>query len=133
FSTRNPRAARPIRRASRRGSRLGAALAMVIAIGGANAAASPVVEKFPKLAPTPPMGWNSWNRYGCDVDEAKVRTAAQALVSSGMRDAGYRYVVIDDCWQGTRNQSGTIRPDPKRFPSGIKALADFVHGLGLKF
>jgi alpha-galactosidase len=85
------------------------------------------------LALTPPMGWNSWNKFGCDIDEAKVRGVAAAIASNGMRDAGYSYVVIDDCWQGKRDDHGDIQPDPKRFPSGIKALADFVHSKGLKF
>ncbi len=85
------------------------------------------------LAPTPPMGWNSWNKFGCNINEKVIRTEADAMVSSGMRDAGYRYVVIDDCWQGARDKNGNIQPDPKRFPSGIKALADYVHAKGLKF
>jgi alpha-galactosidase len=76
------------------------------------------------LALTPPMGWNSWNKFGCDVDEKVVRAAAAAMVSTGMRDAGYRYVVVDDCWQGARDRHGNIQPDSKRFPSGIKKLAD---------
>jgi alpha-galactosidase len=85
------------------------------------------------LALTPPMGWNSWNKFGCDIDETKVRGVAAAMASNGMRDAGYSYVVIDDCWQGKRDDHGDIQPDPKRFPSGIKALADFIHSKGLKF
>ena len=85
------------------------------------------------LAPTPPMGWNSWNRFGCDNDEKTVRATADAMVSSGMRDAGYKYLVIDDCWQGNRDANGFIQPDPAKFPSGIKALADYVHDKGLKF
>ncbi|MFB0515015.1 MAG: glycoside hydrolase family 27 protein [Candidatus Neomarinimicrobiota bacterium] len=85
------------------------------------------------LALTPPMGWNSWNKFGCNVDEALIREIADALVSSGMRDAGYRYVVIDDCWQVGRDDQGNIIPDPERFPSGMKALADYIHAKGLKF
>lgn len=85
------------------------------------------------LARTPPMGWNSWNRFGCDVSETLVREMAQALVASGMRDAGYRYVVIDDCWQVRRDQAGRIVPDPERFPSGMKALGDALHAQGLGF
>jgi alpha-galactosidase len=90
-------------------------------------------QKFENLALTPPMGWNSWNRFGCDVDEKMLREAADALVSSGMRDAGYIYLVVDDCWHGTRDSLGFIHPDPVRFPSGIKALTDYVHARGLKF
>jgi alpha-galactosidase len=85
------------------------------------------------LAQTPPMGWNSWNKFACDNDERTVRATADAMVSSGMRDAGYRYLVIDDCWQGKRDADGFIHPDPKKFPSGIKAVAHYVHSKGLKF
>lgn len=85
------------------------------------------------LANTPPMGWNSWNKFGCNVDEDMIRQMADAMVKSGMKDAGYQYVVIDDCWQVQRDASGNIVPDPKRFSSGIKALADYVHSRGLKF
>lgn len=80
-----------------------------------------------RLALTPPMGWNSWNHFGCNVSEELIRETADALVTSGMRDAGYGYVVIDDCWQVSRDSSGTIVADPQRFPHGIKALADYVH------
>jgi len=85
------------------------------------------------LAKTPPMGWNSWNKFGCDVSEQLIRSVADAMISSGLKDAGYQYVVIDDCWQVSRDDSGNIVPDPQRFPSGIKALADYVHSKGLKF
>ncbi len=85
------------------------------------------------LARTPPMGWNSWNRFHCDVSEQLIRETADIIASDGMREAGYQYVVIDDCWQVSRDANGTIVPDPKRFPSGMKALADHVHGRGLKF
>jgi alpha-galactosidase len=89
-------------------------------------------QKFEELAQTPPMGWNSWNKFACDVDESLIRQTADALVSSGMKDAGYLYVNIDDCWHGERDARGFIKPDPKRFPSGMKALADYVHSKGLK-
>jgi alpha-galactosidase len=85
------------------------------------------------LAPTPPMGWNSWNKFGCNVDERTVRAVTDAIVASGMKDAGYHYVVIDDCWHGLRNADGFITWDAQKFPSGIKALADYVHSKGLKF
>jgi alpha-galactosidase len=85
------------------------------------------------LARTPPMGWNSWNKFGCDVSEGLIKQIADAMVSSGMREAGYRYVVIDDCWQVYRDTSGTIVADPQRFPDGMKALADYVHSKGLLF
>jgi len=87
----------------------------------------------PAIASTPPMGWNSWNKFGCNIDEVKIRAVADAMSSSGMKEAGYQYVVIDDCWQKDRAADGTIQADPERFPSGIKALADYVHSRGLKF
>ncbi|HJX71803.1 MAG TPA: glycoside hydrolase family 27 protein [Bacteroidales bacterium] len=90
-------------------------------------------QKFDGLALTPPMGWNSWNHFGCNVDEKMIRETADAMVTSGMRDAGYTYVVIDDCWHGQRDSLGFIQPDPERFPSGMKALADYIHAKGLKF
>src|ERR1043166_3054440 len=71
------------------------------------------------LARTPPMGWNSWNKFGCNVSEQLIKEVTDALVSTGMRDAGYSYVVIDDCWQVGRDAEGNIRPDPQRFPSGM--------------
>ena len=78
------------------------------------------------------MGWNSWNHFGCDIDEKLIRETARALAENGMRDAGYTYVNIDDCWHGERDEEGFIQPDPDRFPSGMKKLADDVHALGLK-
>lgn len=90
-------------------------------------------QKFQNLALTPPMGWNSWNKFQCNVSEKLIREAADELVSTGMRDAGYEYIVIDDCWQISRDSMGFIVADPDRFPSGIKALADYVHSKGLKF
>ncbi|RYE95235.1 MAG: glycoside hydrolase family 27 protein [Oxalobacteraceae bacterium] len=87
----------------------------------------------PNLAPTPPMGWNSWNKFACNVSEQLIRQQADAMVSSGMKAAGYTYIVIDDCWQKSRDADGNIQPDPERFPSGMKALADYVHSKGLKF
>ena len=85
------------------------------------------------LALTPPMGWNSWNKFGCDVSEELIKQAADAMVATGMKDAGYEYIVIDDCWQVARDEQGNIVVDPQRFPSGMKALADYVHSKGLKF
>jgi alpha-galactosidase len=78
------------------------------------------------------MGWNSWNKFGCDVSEQLIRETADAMVTSGMKAAGYQYVNIDDCWQVSRDAQGAIVADPARFPAGIKALADYVHGKGLK-
>jgi alpha-galactosidase len=90
-------------------------------------------QKFTGLALTPPMGWNSWNKFACEVNENLIRETADAMVSSGLKDAGYRYIVIDDCWHGQRDKLGFIQPQPERFPSGMKALADYVHSKGLKF
>lgn len=91
-----------------------------------------IASKSPILAPTPPMGWNSWNRFGCNVSESLIKGIADAMVSSGMKEAGYQYVNIDDCWQVSRDSSGTIVADAARFPSGIAGLASYVHGKGLK-
>jgi alpha-galactosidase len=86
------------------------------------------------VARTPPMGWNSWNKFACkDVNETVVRAQADAMVSSGMKAAGYEFIVIDDCWQVGRDAAGNILADPQKYPSGIKALADYVHSKGLKF
>lgn len=87
---------------------------------------------FDSLAQTPPMGWNSWNKFGCDVSEKLMKEMADAMVESGMKDAGYEYIVIDDCWQIGRDSLGNIIPDPERFPNGMKALADYMHSKGLK-
>ncbi len=85
------------------------------------------------LAPTPPMGWNSWNRFACNINEALIMEIADAMVASGMRDAGYEYVNIDDCWHASaRDADGNILPDPTRFPNGMRALAEYVHSLDLK-
>src|SRR5579875_3901553 len=83
-----------------------------------------------QLAETPPMGWNSWNHFAEKVTDADVRAAADAMVSSGMRDAGYIYVNIDDTWEGKRDSQGFIHPNSK-FPD-MKALAEYVHARGLK-
>ena len=87
----------------------------------------------PNLAATPPMGWNSWNKFGCKISEDIVRKQTDALVTTGLKAAGYQYVIIDDCWQKNRDADGAIDMDRERFPGGIKALADYVHGKGLKF
>jgi alpha-galactosidase len=90
-------------------------------------------QKYPNLAPAPPMGWNSWNFFDCRVTEANIKRMADAMASNGMKEAGYEYIVIDDCWQKSRDKDGYIVADPLKFPSGIKALADYVHARGLKF
>lgn len=86
------------------------------------------------LAQRPPMGWNSWNTFGNDINEDLIKETADAMVSTGLKDAGYEYIVIDDCWSlRKRNAEGLIVPDPAKFPSGMKALADYIHSKGLKF
>lgn len=102
-----------------------ATLALTI---GANALA----KKFEQIGKTPPLGWNSWNTFACNVDEQLIRDMADAMVTSGMKDAGYEYINIDDCWHGERDSAGRIQANKERFPSGMKALADYVHAKGLK-
>jgi len=85
------------------------------------------------VARTPPMGWNQWNAFGCNVTDALVRATADKFVAAGLRDAGYTYVNIDDCWMaGNRDAAGNLMPDPVKFPNGIRAVADYVHSKGLK-
>ena len=92
----------------------------------------PALHKVPYngLAKTPPMGWNSWNKFAGRVDDAAVRGMADAMVSSGMKDAGYIYINIDDTWEGERDAQGNITSN-KKFPD-MKALADYVHSKGLE-
>jgi alpha-galactosidase len=104
------------------------ALILFVMIPGANAQL-----QRDSLAPTPPMGWNSWNKFACNVSEDLIKSVADAVATNGMKAAGYQYVVIDDCWQVSRDENGNIVADPQRFPSGIKALVDYVHSKGLKF
>src|SRR3979411_1261348 len=85
------------------------------------------------LARTPPMGWNSWNRFGPFVSDQLVRETVEALVESGMRDAGYRYVVVDDAWEGSlRSDDGHLDPNLWRFPN-MRGLASYIHDRGLSF
>ena len=85
------------------------------------------------LALTPPMGWNSWNKFACNVSEDLIKGTADAMVKSGMKDAGYEYIVIDDCWQVSRDANSNIVADPQRFPHGMKAVGNYIHSVGLKF
>jgi alpha-galactosidase len=89
-------------------------------------------QKYEQLGLTPPMGWNSWNKFQGRVSEQLVRQIADAMATNGMKDAGYQYVNLDDLWQGERDAEGNITADPTRFSSGIKALAGYVHSKGLK-
>lgn len=102
----------------------------------ANAQAAPAavlpVQDFGQVAPLPPMGWASWNHFFCDYDEQTIRRQADALVSTGMRDAGYKYVVIQECIARERDADGKLIVDKVRFPSGMPALVEYIHQLGLK-
>ena len=90
--------------------------------------------EYTYLAPTPPMGWNSWNIFAKEIDEAKIKAAADAMVSSGMRDAGYEYLVLDDAWMASeRDENGALQADPNKFPKGMKEIGDYIHSKGLKF
>ncbi len=82
----------------------------------------------------PPMGWNSWNTFGTNIDEQLIKETADTMVESGLLDAGYEYLVIDDCWsEKQRDNNGRLVPDKTKFPNGMKAVADYVHSKGLKF
>ncbi|GAA1895386.1 alpha-galactosidase [Williamsia serinedens] len=113
-------------------------LLMVLVVAGCGGSVGHEVSEdavaIPGVAATPPMGWNSWNTFGCGVTEQIVRAQADALVSSGLAAAGYRYVVVDDCWQApSRDPSGRLVAAPDRFPSGMDALGDYLHARGLRF
>ena len=117
---------------SRRTSLLALLVGLLFCSATALVAPPALAQASSSLAQTPPMGWNSWNKFGCNVSDKLIREMADAMVSSGMKAAGYQYVNIDDCWQVSRDAQGTIVADPERFPSGMKALADYVHSKGLK-
>ncbi len=82
---------------------------------------------------TTPMGWNGWNSFKCGINETVIREVADAMVVNGMKDAGYCYLIVDDCWQIGRDKNGTILADPRRFPGGMKKLGGYIHSLGLKY
>lgn len=91
-------------------------------------------QKFEGLALTPPMGWNTWNTFAGNINETLIRETAQAMIDNGMRDAGYTTIVIDDTWSlRERDPEGNLVPDPAKFPSGLKALGDWLHARGFKF
>ncbi|WP_049569555.1 glycoside hydrolase family 27 protein [Streptomyces sp. SBT349] len=110
-----------------------AAVALTLLSTGPTGSTAQAAPGSPAL--TPPLGWNSWNSFGCNnVNETVIRQAADSMVSSGMRDAGYEYVVVDDCWfDPQRDAQGNLRAHPTKFPSGMKALGDYIHSRGLKF
>ena len=83
---------------------------------------------------TPPMGWNSWNTFGADINEQLICDTADKMVETGLSALGYEYIVIDDCWSSKqRDENGRLVADPEKFPNGMKAVADYVHSKGLKF
>jgi alpha-galactosidase len=97
------------------------------------ASASPALALTNGLAATPPMGWNDWNAYGCNVSEQLVEQTALAMHNDGLQAAGYQYVNIDDCWMSSsRAASGNLTANSAKFPDGIAAVASYVHSLGLK-
>ena len=101
---------------------------------GLGLAGGAFAQKFEGLALTPPMGWNSWNTFASNINETLIKETADAMVANGMRDAGYIYIVVDDCWESMqRDAAGNNVPDPKKFPSGMKALGDYLHSKGFKF
>ncbi len=106
---------------------------LILALAGATLPRAARAQATPAVAATPPMGWNSWNKFGCNVSDKLIREIADAVVSTGMKDVGYQFVNIDDCWQVSRAADGTIVVDAERFPDGMKPLADYVHSKGLKF
>ena len=85
------------------------------------------------LAQNPPMGWNSWNTFGAHINEQLIMEMADTMVAEGYKEAGYEYVIIDDCWSLKERVDGKLVADPELFPHGMKALADYIHGKGLKF
>ena len=89
-------------------------------------------QKWEGLAERPQMGWSTWNKFACNISEDLLKDMADKIVELGLRDAGYVYLNIDDGWHGERDSQGFIHEDPAKFPSGLKALADYVHGKGLK-
>ena len=98
----------------------------------ASARTDNVATKRNQLTKTPPMGWMTWNLFKGDISDKLIRETADAMVEKGFKDAGYQYIFIDDLWQGGRDRHNNIIPDPKKFPNGIKAVADYVHSKGLK-
>ena len=89
-------------------------------------------QKWEKIGDRPQMGWSTWNKFAGNINEEVIRTMADAMVESGLSEVGYQYINIDDCWHGKRDADGFIQPDAKKFPAGMKALADYVHSKGLK-
>jgi len=85
------------------------------------------------LGKTPQMGWNSWNHYGCSINQNLIHSTIDSIISTGLAAAGYKYVNMDDCWAGWRDSKGMIHPDNSTFPDGVKPLADHAHSKGVLF
>ena len=91
-------------------------------------------EDYFMVKHTPPLGWNTWNTFGKDINEQLIFETVDKIVESGLKDAGYEYVVIDDIWAlKERDSKGRLVPDPQKFPNGMKHVADYIHSNGLKF
>jgi alpha-galactosidase len=119
---------------SRLATMLSVPAAALLAAGVAIAVPTPAAAIDNGVARTPPMGWNDWNSFGCNVSETLIKQTADAIVSKGLAAVGYQYVVVDDCWfDPNRDSSGNLQANSSRFPSGMKALGDYLHGKGLKF
>lgn len=112
---------------------LSAAFLALLAAANAQDVVIPGSTSYNGLNLVPQMGWNNWNAFHCDVSEELLLDTAQAMVDYGLRDLGYNYVVLDDCWSAGRNDSGYLVHNPKKFPNGMKAVADRVHDLGMKY
>jgi alpha-galactosidase len=110
------------------------AVTLTTAVAGGLVAPRPAQALNNGVARTPPMGWNTWNTFGCNISETLIRQMADAIVNNGLRDLGYKYVVVDDCWfDPNRDAQGNLQAHPQRFPSGMKALGDYLHSRGLLF
>ncbi|MFG1694703.1 glycoside hydrolase family 27 protein [Nonomuraea sp. NPDC049309] len=120
---------------TRKRTRISLALTMLLTMTAGAVVTGPPAQALDNgVGRTPPMGWNTWNTFGCNINETLIKETADALVSNGMRDLGYEYVVVDDCWFAPeRDSAGNLQANSSRFPSGMKALGDYLHARGLKF
>jgi alpha-galactosidase len=112
---------------------LGAAVTQGYIVNGTDTVVIPGATSYNGLNLVPQMGWDNWNAFGCDVSEELLLSTAQSMVDFGLRDAGYNYVVLDDCWSIGRNTSGFLESNPLKFPNGMGYIADQLHGMGMKF
>lgn len=112
-----------------------ASLLFTLLLASSPKPARAAAKSYNGLAVTPQMGWNTWNAFACSVDVTLLETAARSIVELGLRDLGYEYVILDDCWSNGRDTAGnnSIIVDLEKFPNGMAAVADDIHSLGLKF